>query len=82
RLERSGWVARERDPADRRAVRVRAERSRSAEILHLYSGMNGTMDQILAGYSDAELELLAGFLRRTADAGRAAAEQLAGEKDN
>lgn len=82
RLERSGWVARERDPADRRAVRVRAERSRSAEILHLYSGMNGAMDQILAGYSDAELELLAGFLRRTADAGRAAAEQLAGEKDN
>jgi DNA-binding MarR family transcriptional regulator len=77
RLEGGGWIARERDPADRRAVNVRAERSRNAEILHLYSGMIGAMEQILAGYSDAELELLAGFLRRTSDAGRAAAEQLA-----
>jgi len=77
RLERGGWIARERSAADRRAVQVRADRSRNAEIMHLYSGMNGAMEQILAGYSDAELELLAGFLRRTAEAGREAAEQLA-----
>jgi len=78
RLERGGWVARERDQADRRAVMVRAVRDRGAEVLRLYAGMNASMDQICAGYTDTELELLAGFLRRTAGAGRAATDALAG----
>lgn len=77
RLERSGWVARERDPADRRAVVVRAQRHRNAELIGLYSGMNSSIDQICAGYSQAELDVLADFLRRTADAGQAASEKLA-----
>jgi DNA-binding MarR family transcriptional regulator len=79
RLERGGWVARDRDQADRRAVRVRALRDRGAEVLRLYSGMNASMDQICAGYTDTELELLAGFLRRTAGAGQAATDALAGD---
>lgn len=78
RLERGGWVARERDPSDRRAVVVRALRDRNAEIFRLYAGMNASMDRLLAGYSADELDLLAGFLRRTTDAGRAATEDLAG----
>jgi DNA-binding MarR family transcriptional regulator len=77
RLERAGWVGRERDPGDRRGVMVRARRERGAELLRLYSGMNGAMDQICAGYSDAELELLADFLHRTANAGRMATDELA-----
>jgi DNA-binding MarR family transcriptional regulator len=77
RLERGGWIVRERDPADRRAVLIRAERVRGAEVLSLYSGMNSSMDQILGDYDEAQLELLAGFLRRTAEAGRAAAQDLA-----
>jgi DNA-binding MarR family transcriptional regulator len=77
RLERGGWVARERDPSDRRAVVVRALRDRNAEVFRLYSGMNASLDQILAGYSGDELELLAGFLRRATDAGRAATDDLA-----
>src|SRR5437899_13094088 len=32
RLERGGWVARERDPSDRRAVLVRALRDRNADL--------------------------------------------------
>jgi hypothetical protein len=40
--------------------------------------MNTAMDEICADYDDGELELLAGFLRRTADAGRTAAEKLSG----
>ena len=78
RLERGGWISRDRDPGiDRRAVTIRIRRDRAAEIFQLYSGMNTLMDRILAGYSDAELELLAGFIRRTAEAGREATEQLA-----
>ena len=79
RLERGGWVVRERDPADRRGVVVRPRRERGAELLELYSGMNGAMDQILSGYGDAELELLRDFLHRTAEAGRAATDALAGD---
>jgi DNA-binding MarR family transcriptional regulator len=77
RLERAGWVARDRDPSDRRAVVVRAIPDRGAELFRLYAGMNTAMDEICAGYGDAELELLAGFLRRTADAGRHATDELA-----
>ncbi len=79
RLERGGWVARERDPDDRRAVLVRALRDRAGELLRLYGPMDASMDQICNGYADAELRVLADFLRRTADAGEAATEQLAGE---
>lgn len=78
RLERGGWIVRERDPADRRAVLIRAERSRGADVLRLYSGMNTEMDHIIGEYDEAQLELVAGFLRRTAEAGRAAAQELAG----
>jgi DNA-binding MarR family transcriptional regulator len=78
RLERAGWVARERDPADRRAISVRAVEGRSPEVHRLYSTMNSSVGQICAGYSGADLELLADFLRRTAAAGRHAADELAG----
>jgi len=79
RLERGGWVARERDPSDRRAVVVRALHGRNAELMRLYAGMNASMDQICASYEERELELLAGFLRRTAEAGRRATDELAGD---
>jgi DNA-binding MarR family transcriptional regulator len=79
RLERGGWIDRSRDPSDRRGVVVQAARGRGAEVLRLYlvdSGMNAAMDEICAGYEDKDLELLVGFLRRTADASRTAAERL------
>jgi DNA-binding MarR family transcriptional regulator len=78
RLQRGGWVTRERDPdaTDRRAVTVRALRDRNKEMFQLYSGMNGTMDKICAGYAETELELLGRFLRSTTDAGRDATTDL------
>jgi len=79
RLERGGWVARGRDPSDRRAVVVRAVRNRNPELMRLYAGMSSSMNEICAGYADAELEVLADFLRRTADAGRSATDKLAGD---
>ena len=77
RLERDRWVTRERDPEDRRAVRVRVLRERGAELLGLYAGMNRSMDDICSGYSEAELDLLSGFLSRVAEAGRQATDDLA-----
>jgi len=77
RLERDGWIARERDPSDRRAVVVRAIRERYAELMRQYAGMSRSMNKLLADYSDSELELIADFMRRTVDAGRNATEALA-----
>jgi DNA-binding MarR family transcriptional regulator len=79
RLERGGWVARDRDPADRRAVVVRVRGERIGELMGLYSGMLTSMREICAGYEESELELLADFLLRTAHAGRSATDELAGD---
>ncbi|MBO0849408.1 MAG: MarR family transcriptional regulator [Pseudonocardia sp.] len=81
RLERGGWIVRERDPsaADRRAVTVRALGERNREMFRLYSGMSTAMDRVCADYTAAELAVIADFLRRTADAGRAATEGLASD---
>src|SRR6516164_1633117 len=78
RLERGGWITRDRDPdaIDRRAVTVRNRRERNAEVLRLYSGMNTSLDQILAGYTEAELEVLADFLRRTTGAAQSSTDDL------
>ena len=78
RLERGGFVARERDPADRRGVVLRALRERGGEIMGLYAGMNRSIDDICADYRAEELRVLADFLRRTAEAGQRAADDVAG----
>ena len=77
RLERDGWVARERDPEDRRGIVVRALRDRSKEVFERFAGMNNAMDRLCAGYSEAELEVISDFLHRTADAGRAETDATA-----
>jgi len=79
RLERGGWVVRDRDPSDRRAVLVRPLRDRNAELARLYSGMSSSMGEICAGYDERELAAIADFLRRTVDAGRGATDKLAKE---
>jgi len=80
RLERGGWVTRERDSADRRAVAIHPARGRIAEFFRLYAGMGTAVDDICAGYSQADLDLVADFLRRATEAGRVAAEGLAAER--
>jgi len=76
RLERGGWVGRERDPADRRAVVVRVRTERAGELVGAYAAMNGLMDQICAGYDERELQLIAEFLQKAHDAGITAADDL------
>ena len=76
RLERSGWLVRERDQADRRAVVVRVLPDRGSEIFRLYAGMRGALNTICADYDTAQLEMIAGFLTRVAEAGELSAEEL------
>ncbi|WP_272473446.1 MarR family transcriptional regulator [Baekduia alba] len=76
RLERGGWVVRERSAQDGRAVVVRGLGRRNGDLVRLYGGMNTAVDEICASYTAAELELVAGFLARAATAGQTATAEL------
>ncbi|HUC58919.1 MAG TPA: MarR family transcriptional regulator [Streptosporangiaceae bacterium] len=76
RLERGGWIYRERDPVDRRGVRLRFVPGRGTEMSRQYAGMNTSLREILDSYHDDELELIAGFLQRVADASNRAAANV------
>ena len=68
RLERSGCARREPDPSDRRKVLVRATPEAAARAAPVFGPMAAATAAVLAGYSDAELELLLGFLHKSRDA--------------
>jgi DNA-binding MarR family transcriptional regulator len=77
RLEKSGWVTRDRDPSDRRAVVIRPQPSRAPEVFKLYSDMNTAVDDICADYTPDQLAVIADFLSRVATAGHEATTKLA-----
>lgn len=65
RLEGMGLVVRGRDAADRRKVIVTVDNERMArELMPQYAEQSARLREVLAGYSDAELELIKGFLDR------------------
>jgi DNA-binding MarR family transcriptional regulator len=76
RLERGGWIVRERDESDRRAVLVRGVPDKQRDIFRLYDGMNRSLDKILESYSDDQIDLIVDFLRRCTEAGQSATDQL------
>lgn len=76
RLEKGGWITRQRDPADRRAVLIQSARERGAEILRLYSGMNSAIAAICSSYSEKELAAIGDFLQRCTEAGRESIQKL------
>ncbi|MGW4119790.1 MarR family transcriptional regulator [Nocardia sp. NPDC004711] len=76
RLERGGWIVRERAATDRRSVVVRTLPDRLGELYHLLSGMNSSLDDICADYTTEQLQLIAEFLRRSAIAGHDSGREL------
>ncbi len=76
RLEKGGWIARERDPQDRRAVLVRPLGERVPEIVSLYAGMTRSLDGILDRYSPEERALILDFLAQVTDAAKTAKDSL------
>jgi DNA-binding MarR family transcriptional regulator len=67
RLERAGYVRRERDPTDRRKVIVRARPAMTRRIAPLYDSLQREMTALWGAYSDAELALILDFLARSCD---------------
>ena len=62
RLERGGFVSRERDDADRRKVRVIPDPEATARLSAARSDRIDLLDDVLKGRDDDELEVIARFL--------------------
>jgi DNA-binding MarR family transcriptional regulator len=66
RLERGHWIRREHDTADRRRVMVRVGQTQHARIEPIFARLRKSTREILARYSEEQLDVIADFLRRTA----------------
>lgn len=64
RLERSGFVRREPDPADRRRVVLLVVPERIADIARFYESMDTRWRRQVDQYSDTQLRFLLEFLRQ------------------
>jgi len=67
RLERAGYVRREKDPADRRKVVVRARTGMTRRIAPVYDSLQRAMTALWSRYRDDELDLILGFLKASCD---------------
>lgn len=65
RLEKAGYVRRERNPRDRRSVIIRMAPERRRKILDQHQTANQVMAKIFAAYGEKELELILDFFGRT-----------------
>ena len=61
RLERAGYVRRERDTGDRRRVFIHTVPERLRPLGAVFGSMDRAMTELCSGYSDKELALLLGF---------------------
>ena len=68
RLERGGWIIRERNAPDRRKVRLRVIRKRAPELVRLYAPMNAAVIRICAEFTSEQLVAIRDFLGRVAGA--------------
>ena len=76
RLEKAGFVRRERDEADRRKVFIVVVPESAAQIGRLYVPMQEAMQKVWRTYSDAELQLLLRFAKEGYKASLQATEAL------
>lgn len=78
RLERAGYVTRERDAEDRRRVLVTLVPERMAEFGTVWQRLNGSWYAMFDAYSDEEIALLTAHMRRTVELSAAQIERLRG----
>ncbi|MEV0324749.1 MarR family winged helix-turn-helix transcriptional regulator [Streptomyces sp. NPDC050658] len=82
RLEKAGYVVRERDAVDRRRVLVSTVPEKVAEFGRMWDRLGGGWFELFERYDDDELALLIGHMRRTQEFSAAQVARLrAGELD-
>ena len=68
RLEKVGFVRRERDPGDRRKVLIHPVLAKmEQELAPLFASMSQQMEALLSRYSDQELAIIQDFVSRSID---------------
>jgi DNA-binding MarR family transcriptional regulator len=66
RLEKVGFVRRDRDPSDRRKVVIQPILEKmEQEIAPLFASMSQQMEGVLSSYSDPELAVIQDFVSRS-----------------
>jgi DNA-binding MarR family transcriptional regulator len=78
RLERGGYVRRERDTGDRRRVLVHVEPAKLAEFTAMWADLSTGWDAMFDGYTEKELALLVRHMRRTIELSATQRERLRG----
>lgn len=71
RLERRGFVERRRDPHDRRKVVVVATGRHDGELGSIFASVEAFTREVMAGYDEDQLALVAEFVERLNEGGEA-----------
>ncbi|MEU6141619.1 MarR family winged helix-turn-helix transcriptional regulator [Streptomyces sp. NPDC047081] len=80
RLEKAGYVVRERDAADRRKVLVATVPEKIAEFGRMWERLGGSWSTLFDGLDDGQLAVIVGHMRRTVEfSGAQVARLRAGE---
>jgi len=66
RLEKSGLVKRQSNPDDRRGTLIVIDREAALNVRPLFTSVRVAQNELLAGYSKAELEILSDFFQKSA----------------
>ncbi len=81
RLERKGFARRIANPSDRRSILVEVDAERLlAGMVPLFADWVGSLEELYAGYSDEQLELILHFLTEVARRQREATVRLTGDE--
>jgi DNA-binding MarR family transcriptional regulator len=79
RLERKGFARRVPNPGDRRSVLVEVDRERVyASMAPLFEDWVDSLQELYAGYTDEQLELILHFLNEAARRQQQATSKLTG----
>jgi len=82
RLERKGYARRIANPSDRRSILVEVDAERLyAAMVPLMADWFGSLEELWAGYSDEQLELILHFLTEVARRQREATARLTRDDD-
>ncbi|OLC82106.1 MAG: hypothetical protein AUH72_07780 [Acidobacteria bacterium 13_1_40CM_4_65_8] len=76
RLVSTGWVTRRENPQDRRGVLIELTSGARKKSAPFYGPMARATREVLASYSEKELELMLGLLTRLRDVGIAETERI------
>jgi DNA-binding MarR family transcriptional regulator len=82
RLEHKGFARRIQNPSDRRSILVEADIERMyARVAPLFAGWARSLQELYAGYSDEQLELILHFLTEAARRQQEATARITGDQD-